>query len=129
MEESQEKQKILVVEDDSFLRELISKKLADNNFEVFQAENGAKALEMAKTEFFKIILLDLIIPEKDGFEVLQELKGDPRTQNIPIVIMSNLGQKEEIQKGLSMGAVDFLVKAHFTPDEILAKVKQILKIS
>lgn len=129
MKESQEKQKILVVEDDSFLRELISKKLADNDFEVFQAENGAKALEVAKTESLKIILLDLIIPEKDGFEVLQELKSDPRTQNIPIVIMSNLGQKEEIQRGLSMGAVDFLVKAHFTPDEILAKVKQILKIS
>jgi len=128
MTEVQEKIKVLVVEDDSFLRELISKKLSDNNFEVIQADNGALALEIAKKESLKIILLDLIIPEKDGFEVLQELKSDPRTQNIPVVILSNLGQKEEIQKGLNMGAVDFLVKAHFTPDEILAKVKQILGI-
>lgn len=121
-----EKRKILVVEDDNFLRELVSKKLTDSNFEVLQAENGLKALEFARSEPLAIILLDLIIPEKDGFEVLQELKNDPRTQNIPVIILSNLGQKEEIQKGLNMGAVDFLVKAHFTPDEILVKVKQVL---
>ncbi len=123
-----EKIKILIVEDDNFLRELVVKKMSDFGFDVLQAENGQKALEIAKKESLAIILLDLIIPEKDGFEVLEELKNDPRTQKVPVIILSNLGQKEEIQRGLNMGAADFLVKAHYTPDEILAKVKQILRM-
>lgn len=72
-------------------------------------------------------MLDLILPGIDGFEVLSRIKQDPALESIPIIILSNLGQKEEIEKGLKLGAIDFLVKAHFTPAEIIEKIKNILE--
>ena len=73
-----------------------------------------------------LILLDLILPGIDGFEVLKRIKEDEKTASIPVVILSNLGQKDEIEKGLNLGAVDFLIKAHFTPEEIVEKIKLVL---
>lgn len=73
------------------------------------------------------MLLDLILPGIDGFEVLTKIKADPATNYIPVVILSNLGQKEDIEKGLKLGAKDFLIKAHFVPGEIIAKIKEIIK--
>jgi DNA-binding response OmpR family regulator len=119
--------KILVVEDDKFLRELIKRKLISENFEVGEAVDGEEALRKVKEEKPDLILLDLILPSIDGFEVLSRLKEDPNSTSIPVIILSNLGQREDIEKGLKLGATDYLVKAHFTPGEIIEKIKNILR--
>ncbi len=120
-------EKILVVEDDKFLRELISRKLSDEGFDITQAVDGEDGIEKIKQVKPDLVLLDLILPSIDGFEVLSRIKEDPSVASIPVIILSNLGQKEEIEKGLSLGAVDFLIKAHFTPGEIIDKIKTLLK--
>jgi DNA-binding response OmpR family regulator len=118
--------KILIVEDDRFLRELMSKKLSQENFVVVEAVDGTEGLQKAKEEKPDLILLDLILPGMDGFEVLTRLKQEPNLSSIPVLILSNLGQKEEVERGLKLGAVDYLIKAHFTPSEIIEKVRGIL---
>jgi len=118
--------KILLVEDDKFLRELMSKKLITLGYEVVSAADGESGLVMIKEAKPDVVLLDLILPGINGFEVLEKAKQDPEIANIPVVILSNLGQTEDIEKGLALGAKDFLVKAHFTPQEIVNKLKSIL---
>jgi len=118
--------KILIVEDDKFLRELMSKKLITLGYEVVSAADGESGLVMIKETKPDVVLLDLILPGINGFEVLEKAKQDPEIANIPVVILSNLGQGEDIEKGLALGAKDFLVKAHFTPQEIVNKLKTIL---
>lgn len=120
--------KILIIEDDKFLRELIAKKLSLENFEISEAIDGEGGLKKIKQEKPDLILLDLILPAMDGFEVLSKMKEDSGISSIPVIILSNLGQREDIEKGLKLGAIDYLVKAHFTPNEIVEKVKQTLKI-
>lgn len=118
--------KILIIEDDDFLRQLISKKMSSEGFIVSSSMDGTEGLEKAKTIKPDLILLDLLLPTIDGFEVLSKIKTDKDTALIPVIILSNLGQKEEISKGLKMGAIDFLVKAQLTPEEIIEKVKNLL---
>lgn len=117
---------ILIVEDDKFLRELISRKLINEGFKIEEAIDGEEGLKKLQEVKPDLILLDLILPGVDGFEVLERTKDNPSTSMIPVLILSNLGQRDEIEKGLKLGAVDFLVKAHFTPEEIVDKVKEIL---
>lgn len=119
--------KILIIEDDRFLRELISRKLSDDGFDAVGAADGEEGIKKVKEEKPDLILLDLILPSIDGFEVLSRIKKDESVKSIPVIILSNLGQKEEVEKGLKMGAVDYLIKAHFTPGEIVEKVKNNLK--
>jgi len=119
--------KILVVEDDKFLRELISQKLTKEGYAVVEAVDGEKGIESIKTEEPDLVLLDLILPGIDGFEVLAKMKSDPGLAEIPVIILSNLGQKDDIEKGLEMGANDYLIKAHFTPGEIIEKIQVVLK--
>lgn len=119
--------KILVVEDDKFLRELISQKLLREGYDVAEAMDGEKGIDAVKQEKPDLILLDLILPGIDGFEVLARIKSDPEISEIPVIILSNLGQKDDIEKGLNMGAVDYLIKAHFTPTEILEKIRTVMK--
>ncbi len=119
--------KILIIEDDKFLRELIVRKLSEENFEIDEAIDGEEGLRKTKEGKPNLILLDLILPGIDGFEVLAKIKQDPETKSIPIIILSNLGQKEDIERGLKLGAFDYLVKAHFTPSEIIEKVRNALR--
>jgi len=119
--------KILIVEDDRFLRELISRKLINEGYEVIEAVDGEEGLKRIKEEKPALVLLDLILPGMDGFEVLERVKSDPSTAQIPVIILSNLGQREEIERGLKLGAMDYMIKAHFTPGEIVEKIKNILK--
>jgi DNA-binding response OmpR family regulator len=121
------KEKILIVEDDKFLRELMVRKLKMENYTVVEAEDGEDGLKKMKEEKPNLVLLDLILPEMDGFEVLEQKRKDDDIKNIPVIILSNLGQKEEIDRGLQLGAVDYLVKAQFSPSEIIAKIKLFLK--
>ncbi len=118
---------ILIVEDDKFLRELISRKLLGEGFKIDEAIDGEEGLKKLQESKPDLILLDLILPGLDGFDVLQRIKDDPGTASIPVLILSNLGQKDEIERGLKLGAVDFLVKAHFTPEEIVQKIKEALQ--
>jgi len=123
---SDTKKTILIIEDDKFLRELISQKLKKEGFCISEAVDGEKGVKKAKTEKPDLILLDLILPGIDGFEVLSEIKKDHIAAEIPVIILSNLGQKDDIERGLRLGAVDYLIKAHFTPGEIIKKIKTIL---
>ncbi|MBD3208044.1 MAG: response regulator [Candidatus Nealsonbacteria bacterium] len=118
--------KILIIEDDRFLRELISKKLTDEGYDISQAVNGEEGIKKAKEVKPDLILLDLILPSMDGFEVLSRIKKDEGVASIPVIILSNLGQKEEVERGLDLGATDYMIKAHFTPGEIIEKIKNVL---
>ncbi|KKQ65417.1 MAG: hypothetical protein A3F95_02875 [Candidatus Nealsonbacteria bacterium RIFCSPLOWO2_12_FULL_39_31] len=119
--------KILIIEDDKFLRRVISRKLSGEGYEIIEALDGEKGLKSAQEDRPDLILLDLILPGIDGFEALARIKKDPAIANIPVIILSNLGQKEDIDKGMKMGATDYLIKAHFTPGEITARIEKILK--
>lgn len=119
--------KILVVEDDKFLREMIVRKLNKENYEVSQAIDGKEGLEKIKEIKPDLVLLDLIMPGVGGFKVLEEVQKDDEISDTPIVILSNLGQKSEVERGLELGAKDFLIKAHFTPKEIIKKIQAILE--
>ncbi len=114
---------ILLVEDDKFIARAYKDGLEQAGFEVAVAENGAVGMDLVRTQAPRLILLDLIMPEKDGFEVLAELKMDPALKRIPVVILSNLGQSSDIQKAKDLGAVDYLVKADSSMQEVIEKVK------
>jgi DNA-binding response OmpR family regulator len=124
-----EKVHILLVEDDTFLAGIYQKKFELEGFKISIADNGEKGLMDAKKKKPDIILLDILLPKLDGFSVLEKLKKDPTTKMIPVILLTNLGQKDDVQKGLDAGAVDYLIKAHFKPSEIVDKVNEILKIS
>ena len=118
---------ILVIEDDKFLRELITQKLIKEGYEISEAIDGEEGIKKIKEEKPDLVLLDLILPGIDGFEVLSKMKEDLALAQIPVIILSNLGQKEDVERGLKLGAVDYLIKAHFTPGEIIEKIKNALK--
>ena len=120
--------KILWVEDDVFLSGLIGQRFGGLGATLFSASNGQQALQIAKKEAPDIIFLDIILPGIGGFEILKGLKEDETTKNIPVIILSNLSQKGDIEKGQSLGAVSFLVKATVDLDEIVNEVKKVLKI-
>lgn len=119
--------KILLVEDDSFLLSMYSTKFELENFNVVIAEDGEKGWKLAQKEDPDVILLDIKLPKMDGFEVLKKIKGNKDTSNIPVILLTNLSQKEDRDKGLEMGADDYLVKAHFMPSEVVAKIKKLLQ--
>ena len=119
--------KILIVEDDKFLRELIAQKLIKEGYEITETVNGEEGIKAIEKEKPDLVLLDLILPGINGFEVLSRMKADPILAEIPVIILSNLGQKDDIERGLKMGAVDYLIKAHFTPGEIIDKINTALK--
>ena len=117
---------ILLVEDDKFLRELLVRKLEAVGFKISTAVDGRDALKKVKEELPELVLLDLVLPGVDGFDILKEIKEDSSTSKIPVIILSNLGQREEVERGLKLGANDYLIKAHFTPDEIITKITDVL---
>lgn len=120
--------KVLIVEDDKFLSELISTKLDKEGFDIALAGDGEAGLK--KMEEFKpdIVLLDIMLPGMDGFEVLEKrnVHPDEAVKKVPVIILSNFGQESKVEKGLQLGAVDYLVKANFTTGEIVTKIKDVL---
>lgn len=117
---------ILLAEDDSFLASMYVTKLQLSGYTVMSAEDGEKALELLKTNTPDIILLDIVMPRKSGFEVLEALKKNPAQANIPVILLTNLSQKDDVERGLSLGANDYLIKAHFTPSEVVAKIERLV---
>ncbi|MBI2031915.1 MAG: response regulator [Candidatus Levybacteria bacterium] len=115
--------KILIAEDDKFLSTAFQVKLTKLGHDVKIAGDGNQVLEILKTFTPDIILLDLIMPVKDGFGVLEDLKASKTLETIPVIIASNLGEKEEIDKGLALGAKDYIIKSNLSFDELDKKIK------
>jgi len=115
---------ILIIEDDPSIKQMYKMKFAEAKYKVLEASTGVEGIEMAKKERPSIILLDIIIPQLDGFKVLQKLKDDDSTKKIPVILLTNLGQEGDKEKGTKAGAVDYLVKASFTPTQVLKKVEK-----
>lgn len=121
--------KILLVEDDAMLLEMYTLKFKEGGFEIVTATDGEAGLALSKTENPDIILLDIMMPKMDGFAVLAEIKKDSKTASIPVLLLSNLGQKSDIEKGKELGADDYVVKASLTPAQVVEKVKSYLSKS
>lgn len=119
--------RILIVEDDQFLRDLMERKLIKEGFIVETAIEGESGLQKIKSWRPDLVLLDIILPGLDGFSILEKVKADASVANIPVILLTNLGQRDDVEKGLKLGAVGYLVKAHFTPGDIVEKVKSVLK--
>ena len=119
--------KVLVVEDDSLLQDMLAQQLSKDSWGVSYAKDGEKAIELARSEKPDVILLDLMLPGVSGYDILAQLKKDPELQHIPVIILSNLGQQEDMDKGLQLGAADFMIKSNFTLDEVSAKMTALLK--
>lgn len=120
--------KILIAEDDSFLAQMYSEKLETEGFKVVLATNGVEAIDRMKLEKPDLLLLDLLMPKKDGFEVLKEKIADKDIKNIPVIVLTNLSQNEDIKRCYDLGARDFMIKAYFIPAEIISKIKVLLNI-
>jgi two-component system, OmpR family, phosphate regulon response regulator PhoB len=118
--------KILIVEDDAFMGNLLERKFKQENFEIFRAGTVDEARKILESQPIDLILLDIILPGTDGLTYLKELKINPALKDTPVIITSNLGQQEEIERGIADGAMDYIVKAHATPGEIVQKVEGIL---
>lgn len=118
--------KILFIEDESTLQRAVTQVLEDNNYRVLSALDGESGILLAQKELPDLILLDLILPNKDGFEVLGELKKDERTKRIPIIILSNLEGSTDVDRALELGATTYLVKTNYKLDEVVEKIKQVL---
>ncbi len=119
---------VLIVEDDTFLANIYKTKFDMEGFKVSVSENGESGLADAKKKKPDIILLDILLPKLDGFAVLDKLKADGETKGIPVILLTNLGQKDDVEKGLALGAEDYLIKTHFKPSETVAKVNKVLNI-
>jgi len=122
-----QKKKILLVEDDPMIVDMYKIRLEEDGFEVFITEKGSDALIIAEKEKPDLVLLDIILPEIDGFAVLQQLKEDAKTKKIPVILLTNLGQESDKKKGLELGAADYFVKAQFTPANVINAVKKLIK--
>ncbi|MEK7552607.1 MAG: response regulator [Patescibacteria group bacterium] len=122
-----EKQKhVLIVEDDEFLRSLTAKRLEKEGYRIDVAVDGENAISLLETIKPDIVLLDLLLPGKDGFEVLKNIRASATVKTVPVVIFSNLGQKEDIQKANALGVEDFLIKANFTLDDVVSKINKLV---
>lgn len=119
--------KVLLVEDDPFLIDIYSTKLKEVGFSVVVAKDGSECFIKIDEEEPDLILLDIVLPSIDGWQILRKLKNDGKIDELKIVILSNLGQKEEVEKGLGLGAIKYLIKAHYTPSEVVREVEKTLK--
>ncbi len=121
------KSKILIIEDDAFLAGMYVTKLSMEKFETQLAVDGKAGLDQAQKFQPDLILLDILLPKLNGFDVLKQLKADAATKDIPVILLTNLGQKSDVVEGLNLGAVDYLIKAHFMPSEVVDKIKHVLQ--
>lgn len=124
-----EGKKIVWVEDDQFFTDIITRKLSLTKCLFFVSNEGEQALKIINQEIPDIIVLDIILFGMDGFEILRRIKSDPKTKHIPVVLLSNLGQPNDVEKGKNLGATRFLVKAAVTPNEIIDQIKEVLALS
>lgn len=122
-----EKKTILLVEDDTFVSDIYNVRLKQEGFEVIITQNGLEAIKELKKNIPDLILLDMIMPYLNGLETLKKIKASPEWEKIPVMLLTNLSEKDKIEEALRLGANDFLIKSHFTPSEVVEKVKVLLK--
>lgn len=120
------KQRVLLVEDDGFLASIYAQKLEVEGYDVSFATNGEDGLKLALKDKPDLILLDLLMPKMDGFEMLERLKADEALKAIPVLVLSNLGQKEDVERVIKLGAAGYVIKAHSLPHETVKRIKEIL---
>lgn len=118
--------KVLLVEDDEMLHTMYTQKFTKEGYEVVSAYNGAEGVAAAETNKPDVILLDIIMPKMDGFVALKKLKKNDATKAIPVILLTNLGQEEDIRKGRELGATDYFIKANHTPQEVVDKVNEVM---
>jgi len=122
---------ILLIEDDPFLIDIYTTKLKEGGFSVEVATGGEEGLRKLRERSFDLLVLDIVLPQIDGWKVLEEIKNqglkDKNLKDLKIIVLSNLGQKEEVEKGLKLGATKYLIKAHYTPSEVVEEIRKILK--
>lgn len=122
----QAKGTILLLEDDAFIADMYRTKLALVGYTVQTAADGEKGWKLLTEHPPDLLLLDVVMPKRDGFEILAAARKDPRLKDLPIIMLTNLGQKPDVQKGLDLGADDYIIKAHFTPTEVVEKIERML---
>lgn len=117
-------QKIAIMEDEELILNLLEKKLTKEGYELLVARNGEEGLKLIKEKTPDLLLLDIIMPLKGGFEVLEEMQQDATLKNVPVIIISNSGQPVEIDRAQKLGAKDWLIKTDFDPQEVVDKIKK-----
>ena len=120
-------EKILVVEDDQFLASLLKNRLQKEGFDVLLAKDGEEALNILESTQPELVLLDIILPKKSGFEVMEEVRENPKLEKLAVVIISNLGQPEDMVRGQQLGAIEYFIKAKTPIDELIKKIKEIVQ--
>jgi DNA-binding response OmpR family regulator len=125
---SEDKKRLLIVEDDVILQKALQDFLTSEGFETFVASDGEAGINTAKEKIPDLVLLDIILPKKDGYEVLAELKQDEKTKQIPIILLTNLGSLNDVEKAIELGATTYLVKSDYKLAEVAKKIKETLKM-
>jgi len=120
-------QKIFLVEDDPFLIDIYSTKFKKLGYEVASTPGGEEIISKIKVEKPNIVVLDIVLPNIDGWEILRRIRGDEELKDLKVVILSNLGQEEEVKKGMELGATKYLIKAHLNPSEVIEEIRKILE--
>jgi DNA-binding response OmpR family regulator len=118
---------ILLIEDDPFLIDVYTTKLKEVGFGIEVAMNGKEGLKKMRMKKPDLVLLDVVLPTINGWEILEEIKKDENLKDLKVIIISNLTQKEDVKKGLRLGAAKYLIKAHYTPSEVVKEIKEILE--
>lgn len=119
--------KILIIEDDVSLQKTLQEYLMAENFKVFCAYDGEEGLQKVNAEKPDIVLLDIVLPKINGYEVLRKIKKNPKTNKIPVILLTNLADMRDVEKALDLGATNYLVKSDYKMEEIVDKVRDILK--
>lgn len=119
--------KIVVAEDDKFLSNAYRVKLTKEGYEVKMVGDGQELIDLLKTYIPDLIILDILMPVKDGFEALKEIRANPNLKSIPVIVATNLGQKNDIDQGLALGANDYIIKSDMSLEDLVAKIKTFLK--
>lgn len=127
--ETIQKQKILIIDDDPFILEMYVLKFKEEGFKIETAKDGKEGLKKIKEYEPDVVLLDIVMPIMDGFDVIRSLKRENVQTKAKIVLLTNLGQKDDVERGMQLGAHDYIIKAHFTPSEVVKKVKDLLNKS
>lgn len=125
--ENEKKKKILIIEDEATLQKALTEFLTLENYEIVNALDGKSGVEMSFKESPDLILLDIILPRKDGYQVIDELKANEKTKDIPIILLTNLGGAEDIQKAFEKGITTYLIKSDYKLEDVLSKVKESLE--
>lgn len=121
--------KVILVEDDDLIRDLYKRQLDQAGFTTEPYPNGNSALEALAKSPYDLAILDIMLPDVNGLEILKRIKSDPQTKNTPVVLLTNLGQDEVVKEGFALGADGYLIKLYYTPEQVIKELKSILNIA